>query len=102
MKLLDYPTDLPLAEVIVMCDTWEQFDQACAWFIKNGAALEVRRPDDFLVEVPVQMRHGAASYLGSDGRMYQINSTLGAAHGGSVNVEEVNVLYEVHYPSHIR
>lgn len=102
MKLLDYPTDLPLADVVVHAETWDQFDQACSWFISAGAPLEYRRPGEHFAKVPVQMKRGMASYLGDDGRVHPINATVGQNYGFIVECEEINVHYEVHSPEFIR
>lgn len=84
-----------------MCETWEQFDQTCAWFIREGAPLEFWRKVD-ATDVPVIMRRSMASYLDVDGSVRTINHNVQRGAGYSVDVEEINVMYEVHAPEFIR
>jgi len=96
MKLLDLPPNLcENVSIDFMADTWYEFDQACAWLIKNGVRL---RKFDFEsgTYIGVQIRKGHAYW---QGKMLNVTHTDLGLH---VSGEEGGVDYTVSAPRFIR
>lgn len=97
MKLLEFPPGLcPYVEINFSCDTWNEFDQTCAWLIKNGVALEVfdyNEARKFLVHIK-----NKSAYIG--GKL--VNRDLTGGGTRVVSGEDMGINYTVMTPDGIR